>query len=128
MPTEIAVLLPVAFLWGVRHGVDWDHIAAITDITSTTAAGDAATEIHVAVDQLHPHERGHAHGGRAELAEHSGAPQPVAVAAAHAAEPPHEHPHRHGSADTGSVVAPAITWWVWSSSGPRTARPSRIAP
>jgi len=23
---------------GIRHGIDWDHIAAITDITSTTAA------------------------------------------------------------------------------------------
>jgi len=27
-----------AFLFGFRHGIDWDHIAAITDITSTTAA------------------------------------------------------------------------------------------
>jgi hypothetical protein len=24
-----------AFLFGFRHGVDWDHIAAITDITSS---------------------------------------------------------------------------------------------
>ena len=27
-----------AFALGLRHGIDWDHIAAITDITSTTAA------------------------------------------------------------------------------------------
>lgn len=26
-----------AFALGLRHGIDWDHIAAITDITSTTA-------------------------------------------------------------------------------------------
>ena len=23
------------FLFGFRHGIDWDHIAAITDITSS---------------------------------------------------------------------------------------------
>ena len=27
-----------AFALGLRHGIDWDHIAAITDITSTTSA------------------------------------------------------------------------------------------
>lgn len=27
-----------AFALGLRHGIDWDHIAAITDITSTTAS------------------------------------------------------------------------------------------
>ena len=30
----VGVLLS-AFLFGFRHGIDWDHIAAITDITST---------------------------------------------------------------------------------------------
>ena len=28
-------LLGAAFLFGFRHGIDWDHIAAITDITSS---------------------------------------------------------------------------------------------
>ena len=28
-----------ALALGIRHGIDWDHIAAITDITSTTSAG-----------------------------------------------------------------------------------------
>src|ERR1043166_6898689 len=28
-------LLLSAFLFGFRHGIDWDHIAAITDITSS---------------------------------------------------------------------------------------------
>jgi len=32
-------ILGGAFALGLRHGIDWDHIAAITDITSTTAAG-----------------------------------------------------------------------------------------
>src|SRR5438445_12698843 len=28
-------LLIAAFLFGFRHGIDWDHIAAITDITGS---------------------------------------------------------------------------------------------
>ena len=28
-------VLVSAFLFGFRHGIDWDHIAAITDITSS---------------------------------------------------------------------------------------------
>ena len=31
-----------ALALGIRHGMDWDHIAAITDITSTTAAAEPA--------------------------------------------------------------------------------------
>jgi high-affinity nickel permease len=27
--------LVTAFLFGFRHGIDWDHIAAITDITGS---------------------------------------------------------------------------------------------
>ena len=33
-----AGVLGGAFALGLRHGIDWDHIAAITDITSTTAS------------------------------------------------------------------------------------------
>ncbi len=33
-----------ALALGLRHGIDWDHIAAITDITSTTAASDEPKE------------------------------------------------------------------------------------
>ena len=33
-----------AFALGLRHGIDWDHIAAITDITSTTAASGEPKE------------------------------------------------------------------------------------
>jgi len=36
-----AAVVGGAFALGLRHGIDWDHIAAITDITSTTAgSGD----------------------------------------------------------------------------------------
>ena len=33
-----------ALALGLRHGIDWDHIAAITDITSTTAAAGEPKE------------------------------------------------------------------------------------
>src|SRR5207244_13264286 len=33
-------IVSAALALGIRHGIDWDHIAAITDITSTTAALD----------------------------------------------------------------------------------------
>ena len=33
-----------AFALGLRHGIDWDHIAAITDITSTTTASSDPKE------------------------------------------------------------------------------------
>ena len=37
-------VLAAALALGIRHGIDWDHIAAITDITSTTAAAQGAEE------------------------------------------------------------------------------------
>jgi len=38
------LVLLTTFLFGLRHGIDWDHIAAITDITS--AAGDNTQPHH----------------------------------------------------------------------------------
>ena len=61
-------LLLAALLLGIRHGIDWDHIAAIVDITSTTAAAEAAEEGHA-----EHHAAGapqHPHGGPAEVAAH----------------------------------------------------------
>jgi high-affinity nickel-transport protein len=37
-------VLAAALALGIRHGIDWDHIAAITDITSTTAAAQDTEE------------------------------------------------------------------------------------
>ncbi len=37
-------VLAAALALGIRHGIDWDHIAAITDITSTTAAAEKSDE------------------------------------------------------------------------------------
>lgn len=35
---HLGLLLLTTFLYGLRHGIDWDHIAAITDITSAANA------------------------------------------------------------------------------------------
>ncbi len=61
-----AELLGTALVLGIRHGIDWDHIAAITDITSTTAAAEHG-EQHHALDHLRQGGHVHAHGGPSEL-------------------------------------------------------------
>src|SRR2546429_3623270 len=60
-----ALLLGMAAL-GFRHGFDWDHIAAITDITSTTTAGHSEADVPAGAPMpAHGHEpsemRGHQH-------------------------------------------------------------------
>lgn len=62
-------LLGTALVLGVRHGIDWDHIAAITDITSTTAAAEHG-EQHHALEHLRATGHAHGHGGPSELAAH----------------------------------------------------------
>jgi hypothetical protein len=79
-PAGIGVLLTGLAL-GIRHGIDWDHIAAITDITSTTAAAGAAEAAH---DEQHRSVSGphHGHGGRLELRAHDAGPGAAALAPA----------------------------------------------
>src|SRR6266852_5196574 len=67
----VTLLLGMAAL-GFRHGFDWDHIAAITDITSTTTAGHTDVDVPAGSPVTpHGHEesemRGHVH-------EHASAP------------------------------------------------------
>jgi high-affinity nickel-transport protein len=45
MDLSVVVLLLGMVALGFRHGFDWDHIAAITDITSTTTAGHAEVDV-----------------------------------------------------------------------------------
>ncbi|MEX2184125.1 MAG: hypothetical protein WEC14_06730 [Chloroflexota bacterium] len=79
-PAGIGVLVTSLAL-GIRHGIDWDHIAAITDITSTTAAAGAAEAAHA--DQ-HETTTGHhhGHGGDPELRAHDAGPGAATVAPA----------------------------------------------
>jgi hypothetical protein len=77
-PAGIGVLVTGLAL-GIRHGIDWDHIAAITDITSTTAAAGAAEAAHA--DQ-HETTAGHhhGHGGDQELRAHDAGPGAATLA------------------------------------------------
>jgi high-affinity nickel permease len=68
-------LITTALALGVRHGFDWDHLAAITDVTSTTATAEAAELDHETVHvQAAPAEHAHRHGGPDELATHETRP------------------------------------------------------
>ena len=79
-PAGFGVLLTGLAL-GIRHGIDWDHIAAITDITSTTAAAAAAEAAH---EEQHRAVSGHhhGHGGRFELRAHDSGPGAATLAPA----------------------------------------------
>jgi hypothetical protein len=80
---EALGLLLTALVLGLRHGIDWDHIAAITDITSTTAAGESGEAGHEEHHRAGEHD--HGHGGPDELAAHATVP---AEAQPHVHEPP----------------------------------------
>jgi len=68
-------LIATALTLGFRHGFDWDHLAAITDVTSTTATADAAESDHEAVHERATAEaHAHGHGGPDELATHEARP------------------------------------------------------
>ncbi|MEX1169044.1 MAG: hypothetical protein WEE50_02760 [Chloroflexota bacterium] len=81
-PTAVGfgVLLTGLFL-GIRHGIDWDHIAAITDITSTTASARMAEAAHV---EQHQGMTGHSHGhgGAVEVRAHDSGPGAATLAPA----------------------------------------------
>ncbi|HEV8697632.1 MAG TPA: hypothetical protein VGQ89_08065 [Candidatus Limnocylindrales bacterium] len=79
-PAGLGVLITGLTL-GIRHGIDWDHIAAISDITSTTAAASAAGAAH---EEQHRAITGHhhGHGGRVELQAHDAGPGAATLAPA----------------------------------------------
>lgn len=69
LPAETIGLLTTALVLGVRHGFDWDHLAAITDVTSTTATADVAELGHEVTHEV-THQHTHHHGGPDELRVH----------------------------------------------------------
>lgn len=82
---DIGVLL-TGLLLGVRHGIDWDHIAAITDITSTTAAAGMAEAAHEGQhSELSGHR--HEHGGALETRAHDAGPGAATLSPALATRP-----------------------------------------
>jgi hypothetical protein len=81
---------------GIRHGIDWDHIAAITDITSAGAASSDEQESWLLAEpglQLsdESHHMEHSHGAAIDDHEH-----------VHA----HNRPHDHGGG-VATLEAPA---------------------
>ena len=91
MDTSAAIeLIATALVLGFRHGFDWDHLAAITDVTSTTATADAAELDHEATHEHaaeHALAHEHAHGGAGERAAH----EPATPAIANEDAAPHHH-------------------------------------
>ena len=81
----LGVLL-TGLLLGIRHGIDWDHIAAITDITSTTAAAGMADAAH-ADQHLFVPGHSHEHGGEVEMRAHDAGPGGATLAPALAVRP-----------------------------------------
>lgn len=69
-----AGVLTTGLLLGIRHGFDWDHIAAITDITSTTSTADIGSDAHASQHDAVGHVHEHGHGGLAELRAHDAGP------------------------------------------------------
>lgn len=84
-------LITTALVLGIRHGFDWDHLAAITDVTSTTATADAAELDHEAVHEHaaeHAIAHHHEHGGHAEFDAHERPPAGTVQPHAHAGSKP----------------------------------------
>jgi high-affinity nickel-transport protein len=77
MPADLGaalVLIGTALTLGIRHGFDWDHLAAITDVTSTTATADHAEQDHVAAHAAGARHE-HRHGGLDEVTVHREQPE-----------------------------------------------------
>src|SRR5438132_10079702 len=55
-------LVVLGLTLGLRHGVDWDHIAAIADITSARIGSALPIHVHESVATLETHS--HWHEGR----------------------------------------------------------------
>lgn len=79
-------LLWTALLLGIRHGFDWDHIAAISDVTSTTATADAAEVVHVSSHETATSVQRHGHGGLEEVRAHAESSHPHVHMASAAAD------------------------------------------
>ncbi len=77
-PAAIGILL-TGLILGIRHGIDWDHIAAITDITSTAAAAGVAEAGHQQQHRLISGDH-HDHGGRNEVRAHDAGPGAATLA------------------------------------------------
>src|SRR5678816_3148232 len=101
-PTAANVgVLVTGLLLGIRHGIDWDHIAAITDITSTTAATGMADAAHAGQHrEISGHS--HGHGGEREIRAHDAGPGGATLAPALATRP--VRPRRQWLSGQGEAI------------------------
>lgn len=101
-----------ALALGLRHGIDWDHIAAITDITSSAAADDSEEEWLIREPGLLlTDESHHALADESTMAEHAHA-TPVAMGvAAQGASPTHRHTHDEAHPHDARAHAAGATVW-----------------
>src|SRR6476469_988879 len=101
-PTAVNLgVLLTGLLLGIRHGIDWDHIAAITDITSTTAATGLAEAAHAGQHRgISGHS--HGHGGEREIRAHDAGPGGATLAPALAARP--VRPRRQWLSGQGDAI------------------------
>ena len=88
---DLAILAGMVAL-GFRHGFDWDHIAAITDITSTTSTSHADLDVPVAAPV-----QASGHGEHSAAHEHSHEAAPL-VHALRESRFTHEQRHALGLA------------------------------
>jgi high-affinity nickel-transport protein len=97
-------LITTALALGFRHGFDWDHLAAITDVTSTTTTAEAGELDHEVVhEQAAPGAHAHGHGGPEELATHE--VRPDTSTHPHPAQPPRFVPEQRRALLLGSLYA-----------------------
>lgn len=89
-------ILGAALALGFRHGIDWDHIAAITDITSTAASREDASDAWLVSEPglMLTDESHHGRSLAATLTTATATAGGVAVAAPHR-HSLHELGHRH---------------------------------
>ncbi len=103
-------VMGAALALGFRHGIDWDHIAAITDITSTAATDGHGDEWLLREPALMLTDESH-HGMSMQpahaVAAHASSPAAAALVARHSHSMA-EFGHRHN----GHRRAPAISAFV----------------
>ena len=94
-----AGIYAAALALGIRHGIDWDHIAAITDITSSTAPVAGADESWLLGEpglQISDESHHSLHG--AHGIEHS-----------HGSDERHEHAYEHAGGAASRVAGAVAT-------------------
>lgn len=103
-------VLGAALALGIRHGIDWDHIAAITDITSTTAALDETEQSWLIREPglMLTDESHHLQPSGVAVVAAASAPAGLAPPQSHSHSFPQELAHRHNGREPGHHASVSI--------------------